>query len=64
MVIYSKPLLLRGIHDYAGICNIQLDTDGAAYLCTITRSRAELTLTALEFANYLVELNNARSSQL
>lgn len=63
-VIYSKSLLLRGIHDYAGICDMQFNVDGDAYCCTIVRSKAGLTLTAFEFANYLVELNNTRSSQL
>ena len=58
--LYQRACIERAIRDYRDICTIDLEEKNTAYCCTFSKSNAELQLTAYEFANYLIELENAR----
>lgn len=61
--LYERRWIAQGIADYQGICTISVQQETEGVRCTFSNSKGGLTLTALEFANYLLELANAGGTQ-
>lgn len=62
--IYRLDTIKRGIHDYRSICTIDIKELESSYACFFSDSVADLTLTAYEFSNYVIELSNVWSGKL
>lgn len=58
--VYEKGLIDRAIRDYQEICTIRQHDNGMETACVFSRSVTDLTVTALEFSNYLIELANSQ----
>ena len=56
--IYPEEKVIQAISEYKGICHIKLVRKNGGFECAFFESVADLELTAMEFANYLIELVN------
>ena len=62
--IYRLEIIKKGIHDYRSICDIHMKEREFCFVCYFSNSKADLTLTAHEFSNYIIELSNVWSGKL
>ena len=55
--LYPVSAVRRAISDYASIARIAIEETEKGCICRIEASVAPMELTALEFANYVLELS-------
>lgn len=60
--IYEKKYILQAIEDYRDFAEIAMSEDDLYYICEFKNTKYDKTETEREFANYLIELQNARST--
>ena len=58
--VYGRDLIDQAIKDYQEVCSIKQHDNGMETSCVFSRSVTDLTITALEFSNYLIELANSQ----
>lgn len=58
--VYDRDLIDQAIKDYQEICTIKQHDSGMEISCVFSQSVTDLTVTALEFSNYLIELANSQ----
>jgi len=59
--IYDQAVIKQAVMDYSGICRISITESRNGVSCMFSDSITDITLTAHEFSNYLIELSNTRS---
>lgn len=57
LALYSAEAVFLAVKAYAAIAQIEVEREPGLCRCRILRSSASLELTALEFANYVLELS-------
>ena len=55
--LYPASVMRRAVSEYASIARIAIEETEKGCICRIKASAAPLELTALEFANYVLELS-------
>lgn len=55
--LYSAEAVFQAVKAYAAIAQIEVERESGLCRCSILRSAAPMELTALEFANYVLELS-------
>lgn len=60
--LYSKGHILTAICDYDHIADIVLSENADYYVCGFRNTKYNMEKTKKEFANYLIEIQNSRSS--
>lgn len=56
VTVYPYEIIKRAIIDYKDICKIAVTRESHGTRCCFTRSVEDLSITGMEFSNYLVEL--------
>lgn len=57
LALYSAEAVFQAAKAYAAIAQIEVEREPGLCRCSILRSAAPMELTALEFANYVLELS-------
>lgn len=56
IIIYPIEIIKQAVFDYKDICKIAIIRESHGTRCCFEHSVEDLSLTAMEFSNYLIEL--------